>query len=123
MTTNFKKISVVARRPELLQVTIFHTGKIAFNAKFVRAIFTGVQYPYVVLFYDSVDKQLGISLAKSSDEYALKVAMSMNKKTQAIVSYAVAAARCLQAMQIDYSQTKRYVVRHDEQEDLWVCQL
>ena len=113
----FEKFTKTGGRIGTPKISIWSRGQIGLNRGAIER-FRLDKYKYVVLFYDKDDKKIGIKfIDDSTEEGASKI---IHRKSGGLSFSGVAF---LHYYDIDYSETKKYDLEYDKENDLYVFNL
>lgn len=112
----FNKFVKVRGRSFTPKVGIWARGQIGFNRGAMEK-FSLDKYNYVVLYFDSDSRRIGIKFTNNAkEEGAIKIV-----KRPTAISFS--ATGFLKTYEIDHSESKQYNVEYDEKEEMYVAQL
>ena len=113
----FEKFTRTRGKVDTPKVSIWSRGQIGLNKGAVDEFNLG-QYKYAVLYYDKDNEKIGIEF--TNDGKAEGISKMIARKN---AGTSISALAFLQHYRIDFSETAKYDIEHDEESGLYVFDL
>lgn len=112
----FEKFINVRSRIDTPKVSIWSRGQIGFNIGASNEY--SLDFNFAILYYDKVDKKIGIEL---TNDPTAEGAVKVTKRENAGISFSARAF--LKYYKIDFSETRKYNLRYDEDNNMFIIDL